>query len=149
MTGRVTAKGPVGDRHAALDLRTTPPAEVEYPSPALPHSELAWKFFADGEHRAAGLVRDGLLDFGDGVEDIVASAFWHLSRWEERPGSTDRSHGRFPAAAALGRSCTVPRWMRWRPVSRGARVCDQHRRQFTVALTHDVDSPWRWYGRRA
>ncbi len=32
---------------------------------------------------------------------------------------------------------------------RSALGLQQHRRQFTVALTHDVDSPWRWYGRRA
>ncbi|HXV33324.1 MAG TPA: hypothetical protein VD769_04880 [Gaiellaceae bacterium] len=73
--------------------------------------------------------------------DELAEAFWHLARLEERNAERDR-HGRFPAAATaldpldpplerlrarLG--LEPPRW-------RGAR--------FAVALTHDVDRPWRW-----
>jgi peptidoglycan/xylan/chitin deacetylase (PgdA/CDA1 family) len=73
--------------------------------------------------------------------DEVAEAFFHLARVEERTGPRDR-HGRFPASvtcldpldpplerlrARLG--IEPPRW-------RGAR--------FAVALTHDVDTPWRW-----
>ena len=76
--------------------------------------------------------------------DELAGAFWHLARLEERSGERDR-HGRFPASASaldpldpplerlrarLG--IEPPRW-------RGAR--------FAVALTHDVDRPWRWTGR--
>jgi peptidoglycan/xylan/chitin deacetylase (PgdA/CDA1 family) len=68
-------------------------------------------------------------------------AFSQLARVEERNGARDR-HGRFTAAASsldpldpplerlrseLG--IEPPRW-------RGAR--------FAVALTHDVDTPWRW-----
>ena len=73
--------------------------------------------------------------------DDVAEAFFHLARIEERRGARD-AHGRFPAAAScldpldppverLRRRLGVepPRW-------RGAR--------FAVALTHDVDTPWRW-----
>src|SRR5690606_30523141 len=67
--------------------------------------------------------------------------FWQLARVEELAGERDR-HGRFPAAASsldpldpplerlrarLG--LEPPRWA-------GAR--------FAVALTHDVDVPWRW-----
>jgi len=73
--------------------------------------------------------------------DEIAEAFFHLARVEERAGPRDQ-HGRFPAAAScldpldpplerlrerLG--VESPRW-------RGAR--------FAVALTHDVDTPWRW-----
>jgi hypothetical protein len=76
--------------------------------------------------------------------DELAEAFWHLARLEELGVARDR-HGRFPAGAsaldpldpplerrrsALGRE--PPRWG-------GAR--------FAVALTHDVDRPWRWTGR--
>ncbi|MET1009593.1 MAG: polysaccharide deacetylase family protein [Gaiellaceae bacterium] len=76
--------------------------------------------------------------------DELAGAFWHLARLEERSGERDR-HGRFPSSASaldpldpplerlrarLG--IEPPRW-------RGAR--------FAVALTHDVDRPWRWTGR--
>lgn len=76
--------------------------------------------------------------------DELADAFFHLARIEERGGARDE-HGRFTAAFScldpldpplerLRRSLGVepPRW-------RGAR--------FAVALTHDVDVPWRWTGR--
>ncbi len=74
-------------------------------------------------------------------DDDLAEAFWHLARLEERGGPRDH-HGRFPASASaldpldpplerlrarLG--LEPPRWG-------GAR--------FAVALTHDVDRPWRW-----
>ena len=73
--------------------------------------------------------------------DELAQAFWDLARLEERGAERDR-HGRFPAAlsafdpldpplerlrARLG--VEPPRWS-------GAR--------FALALTHDVDRPWRW-----
>lgn len=73
--------------------------------------------------------------------DAVAEAFFHLARMEERGAERDR-FGRFSASAScldpldpplerlrerLG--AAPPRW-------RGAR--------FAVALTHDVDIPWRW-----
>lgn len=73
--------------------------------------------------------------------DDLAEAFFHLARVEERGAARDL-HGRFPAAsscldpldpplerlrAKLG--LEPPRWG-------GAR--------FAIALTHDVDTPWRW-----
>lgn len=73
--------------------------------------------------------------------DDLADAFFHLARLEERGAERDR-HGRFPATsscldpldpplerlrARLG--VEPPRWS-------GAR--------FAIALTHDVDTPWRW-----
>ncbi len=73
--------------------------------------------------------------------DELAAAFFHLARVEERGAEVDR-HGRFLAAS----SCLDPRdppLERLRrelgaepPLYRGAR--------FAVALTHDVDAPWRW-----
>lgn len=75
------------------------------------------------------------------VGDDLALAFWHLARLDERGAKRDR-HGRVSAGVAsfdlleppverlrqkLG--AAPPRW-------RGAR--------FAVALTHDVDVPWRW-----
>ena len=76
--------------------------------------------------------------------DALAEAFFHLARIEELDGPVDE-HGRFPASAScldpldppverLRRALGVepPRW-------KGAR--------FAVALTHDVDVPWRWTGR--
>jgi len=82
------------------------------------------------------------LERGERPEgDDLAEAFWHLARLEERGAARD-GHGRFPASASaldpldpplerlrarLG--LAPPRWG-------GAR--------FAVALTHDVDRPWRW-----
>ena len=73
--------------------------------------------------------------------DDLAEAFFHLARIEERTGPRDE-HGRFPASATclepldpplerLRRKLGLepPRWG-------GAR--------FAVALSHDVDIPWRW-----
>jgi hypothetical protein len=75
------------------------------------------------------------------VGDELAEAFFHLARLEERGGKRDE-HGRFravwscldpldPPLERLRRKLGVkpPRWD-------GAR--------FLVALTHDVDSVWRW-----
>jgi hypothetical protein len=73
--------------------------------------------------------------------DDLAEAFFHLARVEERRGPRDE-HGRFCSASScldpldppldrlrLKLGVEPPRWD-------GAR--------FAVALTHDVDSPWRW-----
>ena len=122
-------------------------AAVSYPSPALPASEAAWRLFAGDDAPAPRAGDDGLVDFGDGVADIVMSTFWHLSRWEERPGSMRDERGRFPASAAL-----------FDPEAAAAdRLVDRFReiagappaRALTVALTHDIDTPWRWSGFRA
>ncbi len=75
------------------------------------------------------------------VGDDLAEAFFHLARVEERADTRDR-HGRFPGSATcldpldpplerlrMKLGLEPPRWL-------GAR--------FAVALTHDVDVPWRW-----
>ena len=80
---------------SAADASAEP---VRYPSSALAGSEAAVAWFAEAGGRPPASASDGLIDFGDGVEDIVASAFWHLSRWEERDGSPRDRHGRFTAA---------------------------------------------------
>jgi peptidoglycan/xylan/chitin deacetylase (PgdA/CDA1 family) len=81
------------------------------------------------------------VEHGERPDDEIAAAFFHLARVEERVGNRDE-HGRFASRATsldpldpplerLRRSLGLepPRW-------RGAR--------FAVALTHDVDVPWRW-----
>jgi peptidoglycan/xylan/chitin deacetylase (PgdA/CDA1 family) len=70
--------------------------------------------------------------------DALAEAFYHLARVEERDGERD-AHGRFVTTAPIWEPSVEllrkrlglepPRWS-------GAR--------FAVALTHDVDVPWRW-----
>jgi peptidoglycan/xylan/chitin deacetylase (PgdA/CDA1 family) len=97
----------------------------------VPYDAAAWEQAARGE-RPEG--------------DELAAAFFDLARVEEVAGPKDE-HGRFTAGASclhpldpplerLRRSLGLepPRW-------RGAR--------FAVALTHDVDVPWRWTRRAA
>lgn len=91
----------------------------------IPYDERAWEQVGRGEL----------------PEDDVAASFFHLSRVEELGSQRDR-HGRFPA----GRSALDPldpplERLRRRlglepPRWRGAR--------FAVALSHDIDAPWRW-----
>ena len=74
-------------------------------------------------------------------DDDLAEAFFHLARVEERNGPRDE-HGRFraewssldpldPPLERLRSRLGIPR-PRW------------HGARFAVALTHDVDAPWRW-----
>jgi hypothetical protein len=92
----------------------------------LPYREHAWEQVERGEQP------DG---------DELAEAFFHLARVEERNGKRDE-HDRFRASSSsldpldpplerLRRRLQVepPRWA-------GGR--------FAVALTHDVDTPWKW-----
>ena len=92
----------------------------------VPSVESAWEQVERREHPAG---------------DDLAEAFFHLARIEELSGARDE-HGRFPATATcldpldpplerLRRKLGLepPRWG-------GAR--------FVVALSHDVDIPWRW-----
>ncbi|MBA3366344.1 MAG: hypothetical protein H0U03_11260 [Actinobacteria bacterium] len=94
----------------------------------VPYHEGAWEQVTRGERP---------------VGDDLAEAFFHLARLEERSAERDQ-HGRFSATAScldpldpplerLRRRLRLepPRWL-------GAR--------FAVALTHDVDVPWRWTG---
>jgi hypothetical protein len=110
-------------------------------SAGLDVSERAWGLFTAGEPFTPALGEDGMLDFGDRARDLVASAFWHLSRYEERGGARDE-HGRFPASAALAdpaRPAVDSLLSAFRE-----HVGDRGTTPFTVALTHDVDIPWRW-----
>lgn len=132
-----------------LSTCASPAPDVAYPGPALPGSEHAWRLFESGLSRRPAAAAGGMLDFGDGVEDVVASAFWHLSRWEERAGSARDPHGRFPAAAALvppGAEAPVDALL---DRFRDATGATPRPGRFTVALTHDIDRPRRFTGRRA
>jgi peptidoglycan/xylan/chitin deacetylase (PgdA/CDA1 family) len=82
------------------------------------------------------------VDRGERPEgDEIAEAFFHLARVEELGGRRDQ-HGRFPASA----SCLDPLDP---PLERlrerlGAETTRWGGARFAVALTHDVDTPWRW-----
>lgn len=92
----------------------------------VPYNEQAWEQVERGE-----------LPGGDDI----AAAFFHLSRAEELDSQRDH-HGRFPVSGSaldpldpplerLRRSLGLepPRW---------------HGARFAVALSHDIDVPWRW-----
>jgi hypothetical protein len=70
------------------------------------------------------------------TDDDVAAGFFHLARVEERNGPRDE-HGRFRAE-----------WSRLDPLDppleRLRRSLGVEDKSFAVALTHDVDTPWRW-----
>ena len=74
-------------------------------------------------------------------DDELAEAFFHLARVEERDGDRDE-HDRFRAASSSLDPLDPPvERLRRRlgaepPAWGGAR--------FAVALTHDVDTPWKW-----
>jgi hypothetical protein len=87
----------------------------------VPYDEQAWQQVELGE-RPAG--------------DELADAFFHLARVEEGNGPRDE-HGRFRAQW----SCLDPLDP---PLERLRLELGVAAPRFTVALTHDVDSPWRW-----
>jgi len=73
---------------------------------------------------------------GELPDDDLAAGFFHLARVEERNGPRDE-HGRFRAE-----------WSRLDPLDppleRLREKLGLRDPSFTVALTHDVDNPWRW-----
>jgi len=87
----------------------------------VPYSASAWEQVERGERP---------------VGDDVAEGFFHLARVEERNGPRDE-HGRFRAEW----SCLDPLDP---PLERLRRRLGLESKPFAVALTHDVDSPWRW-----
>jgi hypothetical protein len=81
------------------------------------------------------------LDRGERPEgDELAEAFFHLARVEERTGPRDE-HGRFLAEW----SCLDPLDPPLERLRRRLGIAKSQPR-FVVALTHDVDAPWRWTG---
>ena len=73
--------------------------------------------------------------------DELAAAFFHLARVEERSGPRDE-RDRFPAAA----SCLDPLDPPLERLRRelGVEPPRYAGARFAVALTHDVDVPWKW-----
>jgi peptidoglycan/xylan/chitin deacetylase (PgdA/CDA1 family) len=74
------------------------------------------------------------------IGDELADGFFHLARVEERNGPCDE-HGRFRAEW----SCLDPLDPPLERLRRKLGVATRaDRPRFTIALTHDVDTPWRW-----
>ena len=76
------------------------------------------------------------LERGELPGDDVAAGFFHLARVEEWNGPRDE-HGRFRAEGSRLDPLDPP-------LERLRRRLGVGDRSFTVALTHDVDNPWRW-----
>ena len=70
------------------------------------------------------------------TDDDVAAGFFHLARVEERNGPRDE-HGRFRAEWSSLDPLDPP-------LERLRRTFGLKDDGFAIALTHDVDTPWRW-----
>jgi hypothetical protein len=73
--------------------------------------------------------------------DAIAEAFFHLARVEEIDGRRDERN-RFPAAASCLNPLDPPLERLRREL--GLEPPRYGDARFAVALTHDVDNPWRW-----
>ncbi|HEY1479884.1 MAG TPA: polysaccharide deacetylase family protein, partial [Gaiellales bacterium] len=123
-----------------------------------PAIRLRWELSAEHRFAAESLAAAAgarvTADAGPEVELDPADldlAFRHLARVEEGPGAELDAHGRFPAASSCLRSGEAPvdalvprvaavlraRGVELAPVWPGGA-------RFFVALTHDIDTPWRW-----
>jgi hypothetical protein len=76
------------------------------------------------------------VERGELPGDELAAGFFHLARVEERDGPRDE-HGRFRAEWSALDPLDPP-------LERLRGTLGLADRTFTVALTHDVDNPWRW-----
>ena len=74
-------------------------------------------------------------------DDDLAAAFFHLSRREEISGPRDE-HGRFPSSASSLDPLDPPLERLRRRL--GVDPPEWGGARFVVALSHDVDVPWRW-----
>jgi peptidoglycan/xylan/chitin deacetylase (PgdA/CDA1 family) len=92
----------------------------------VPYDEEAWEQVERGE-RPSG--------------DELAEGFFHLARVEERSGPRDE-HNRFRAADSALDPLDPPLDRLRRRLGVAAPRWNDAR--FTVALTHDVDTPWKW-----
>jgi peptidoglycan/xylan/chitin deacetylase (PgdA/CDA1 family) len=74
-------------------------------------------------------------------DDALAAAFFHLARIEERGAPRD-PHGRFVASSSTLDPLDPP--LERLRGELGLAAPDYRGARFAVALTHDVDAPWRW-----
>ncbi len=85
--------------------------------------------------------------------DVLASAFFMLSRWEEQQSSVRDQHGRFPAQASL--ACQMGFLHRpivheylelvWNMLVRLGYQGARKKRQYSILVSHDVDHPLLWW----
>jgi len=89
-------------------------------------------------------------DEGEGLPDVIASAFFWLSGWQEYTTIERDQHGRFPYAASLQAEMGIPlkplvdvyrAWLGEQLAERGVSVPGRRwkGKPWAVALTHDID----------
>jgi Family of unknown function (DUF7033) len=162
---RVTLAGEAGERGLSMPegLFATEPAawltEASLPASPLPQREI------DGRRLPVLYGLDPLPstvigEDGDEVRiaiDVLGSSFFMLTRYEEVALGARDAYGRFPFASSVAARegfVAVPIVdayveLLWSALMRLWPRLDRRRREFRVALTHDVDDPLASLGRTA
>ena len=121
---------------------------------SLAYSQEAETYFESRRPFSGKLTEDGALVF-DGRADVVASAFFWLSGWQEIVSPARDVHGRFPYGGSLQERHNlvhIPLVDRFREslldALRGAGIVPQRRtwagRSWAFCPTHDVDYLRKW-----
>jgi hypothetical protein len=115
-----------------------------------------WTLSALVSAAGARVVARGAPPFDPGSDVLrgLDEAFAHLARVEEAGPFEPDEHGRFPAVASSLAPGEAPVDALVQPVRDALRAggVEPHTdypggARFAVALTHDIDTPWRWSGR--
>jgi hypothetical protein len=162
---RVTLAGDAGSRHLSLPegLFATDPA-AWLTAPSLPPSPLSWR---DVEGRRLPVlygpspVPSTVVSEDDravhlGI-DVLGSAFFMLTRYEEVAVGARDAYGRFPASSSVAHRegfvglPIVDSYVElmWSALRRLWPRLERRPRSFRLALTHDVDDPLASLGRTA
>jgi hypothetical protein len=160
---RVTLAGEQAPRRLSLPegLFATDPAEW-LTEASLPAAPLAWREI-DGRrlpvlYGARPVPPTVVCDDGEAVDlgvDVLGSAFFMLTRYEEVAVGARDAYGRFPAASSLAdregfvRVAIVDAYvdLLWSALRRLWPRLERKPRSFRLALTHDVDDPLASLGR--
>jgi hypothetical protein len=162
---RVTLAGEAGARHLSLPegLFATDPA-AWLTEASLPPSPLPWREI-DGRrlpvlYGARPLPSTVVSEHDDAVRiaiDVLGSAFFMLTRYEEIAVGARDAYGRFPVSSSVADRegfVEVPIVdayveLLWSALRRLWPRLERRRREFRLALTHDVDDPLASLGRTA
>jgi hypothetical protein len=162
---RVTLAGEAGSRHLSLPegLFATDPA-AWLTEASLPPSPLPWREIEGrrlpvlyGPRPVPWTVVSGDEGSAHVAIDVVGSAFFMLTRYEEVAVGARDAYGRFPVSSSVADRegfVGVPIVdayveLMWSALRRLWPRLERRRRSFRLALTHDVDDPLASLGRTA